>query len=40
MEGHIERESGALGGLFQHIIQDMKVRVLGFKWENSWEIYG
>ncbi|KYB26313.1 mucin-2 isoform X3 [Tribolium castaneum] len=24
MEGHIERESGALGGLFQQIIQDMK----------------
>ncbi|XP_018562926.1 metastasis suppressor protein 1 isoform X2 [Anoplophora glabripennis] len=24
MEGTIERESGALGGLFQHIIQDMK----------------
>lgn len=25
MEGTIERESGALGGLFQQIIQDMKV---------------
>lgn len=25
MDGHIEREYGALGGLFQHIIHDMKV---------------
>lgn len=25
MEGNIEREYGALGGLFQQIIQDMKV---------------
>lgn len=26
MEGNIEREYGALGGLFQQIINDMKVR--------------
>lgn len=26
MEGNIEREYGALGGLFQQIIHDMKVR--------------
>lgn len=31
MEGssHIEREYGALGGLFQQIIQDMKVGDMG-----------
>lgn len=38
MEGHIERESG-LGGLFQQIIQDMKVsrrdRVKGTTDRNS-----
>lgn len=29
MEGHIEREYGALGGLFHQIIQDMKVISVG-----------
>jgi hypothetical protein len=41
MEGHIERESG-LGGLFQQIIQDMKVsrrdRVKGTTDRNSFSI--
>lgn len=41
MEGnsHIEREYGALGGLFQQIIQDMKVGDIPTKSNKVWASY-
>lgn len=36
METHIEKESGALGGLFQQIIHDMKVIRI---WLQNWVYY-
>lgn len=35
MDGTIEREHGALGGLFQQIIQDMKVGMLLFVFDKG-----